>query len=175
MNKLMITLIGCLLLSCFGGGLVTTKGSKCEPKWYRNKEKSTKEVVYGYSWEKSRNSSIASQIGLAQAQSLALSQINQFIDNDLDAAFESVERNTGREVTDDFRSATLGELHVNVHENCSHCVIENSEDCIDDGYVVVYTMVKIDVQDYLDKEYQDKKEKLLEKPELLLQQLKDNK
>ena len=82
----MLLICGVIFFAGCASRLDTTQGSKCEPKWYKNQEKSTKEVVYGYSWEKSRNSSLAAKKGIAQAQSIALSQINQTIDNECELA-----------------------------------------------------------------------------------------
>ena len=85
---------------------------KCEPKWYKNQEKSTKEVVYGYSWEKSRNSSLAAKKGIAQAQSMALSQINQNIDDDVRLAIEEISAKAGKEI-----------IQICRHLDCYLCII----------------------------------------------------
>ena len=90
MKKTMLLICGVIFFAGCASRLDTTQGSKCEPKWYKNQEKSTKEVVYGYSWEKSRNSSLAAKKGIAQAQSMALSQINQTIDDDVRLAIEEI-------------------------------------------------------------------------------------
>ena len=172
MKKAMLLICGVIFFVGCAARLNTTQGSKCEPKWYKNQEISTKEVVYGYSWEKSRNSSLAAKKGIAQAQSIALSQINQKIDDDVRLAIEEIGAKTGKEIEDDYREATLNELRVNTQQNCAHCVRVKFEDCEEDGVIAAYTMVEIDVNSYLDQSYMDKRNKLLEKSESLLDDLK---
>ena len=47
MKKAMLLICGVIFFVGCASRLDTTQGSKCEPKWYKNQEKSTKEVVYG--------------------------------------------------------------------------------------------------------------------------------
>ncbi len=87
-------------------------------------------------------------------------------------AIEEISAKTGKEIADDYREATLNELRVNTQQDCAHCVRVNFEDCEEDGVIAAYTMVKIDVNSYLDQAYMDKRNKLLEKSESLLEDLK---
>ena len=172
MKKTLLLVSGILFFAGCAPSLNTTQGSKCEPKWYKNQEASTKDVVYGYSWTKSRNSSLAAKKGIAQAQSMALSQINQLIDDDVRLAIEEIGATSGKEIAEDYREASTNVLKVNTKQGCANCVRVNYEDCIEDGVVAVYTMVEIDVNSYLDQAYMDKRDKILEKSETLLDDLK---
>ena len=172
MKKAMLLICGVILFAGCANRLNTTRGSDCEPKWFENQQDSTEDVVYGYSREQSRNSSLATTKGLARAQADALTQINQFIDNDVRVAIEEVGAEAGKEFAEEYREATTNTLKISLKSNCSNCVRVDYEDCEEDGYVIVYTKVKVSVSDYIDQEYMDKRDKLLEKSESLLEELK---
>ena len=172
MKKAMLLICGVIFFIGCTSKLNTTRGSDCEPKWFENQEDSTEEVVYGYSREQSRNSSLATTKGLARAQADALTQVNQFIDNDVKVAIEEIGAEAGKESAEEYREATTNTLKISLKSNCSNCVRVDYEDCEEDGYVIVYTKVKVSVSDYIDQEYMDKRDKLLEKSESLLEELK---
>ena len=173
MKKAMLLICGVIFFAGCANRIDPTPGEKCEPKWYKNQEESNEKIVYGYSLEKSRNSSLASKKGIAQAQAMALTQINQYIKDDLIIGIEEMERASGKDYGSDYRDATYNELKVSTEEDCDHCVRDKFEDCEDDGYMVVYTRVKIDVENYINKDLRGKRNKLLEKPEELLDELKN--
>ena len=172
MKKAMLLICGVIVLVGCASRLNTTRGSGCEPKWFENQQESTEDFVYGYSREQSRNSSLATTKGLARAQADALTQINQFIDNDVRVAIEELGAEAGKESAEEYREVTTNTLKISLQDNCANCVRVDYEDCDEDGYVIVYTKVKVNVNDYINQEYMDKRNKLLEKSESLLEDLK---
>ena len=81
MKKAMLLICGVIFFVGCANRIDPTLGDKCKPKWYKAKSSDTK-IVYGYSRESSRSSSLATSIGLAAAQANALQQINVQIKNE---------------------------------------------------------------------------------------------
>ena len=172
MANLVRVLFGLILLAGCGNNIDPTPGEKCKPKWYKNQEDSDDKVVFGYSREKSRSSSLASKKGLAVAQSSALLQINSQINSDLRRGIEEIERQTGEVVAADFSEAVYDELKVSTNEGCNFCVRDKFEECEDGDYMVVYTRVRIEVKKYLDQDLRNQMNDLLEPSRKLLDDLK---
>ena len=67
MKKAMLLICGVIFFVGCANRIDPTLGDKCKPKWYKAKSSDSK-IVYGYSRESSRSSSLATSIGLAAAQ-----------------------------------------------------------------------------------------------------------
>ena len=141
----MIFIVGC------ASKINPTLGDKCKPKWYKAKSSDSK-IVYGYSRERSRSSSLATSIGLAAAQANALQQINVQIKNEVGKQTEDALRDKYGEKASDYSEAMFEKLKISIDQPCNHCVLDESEECEDNGYLVVYTRVKVNVEDYLNQD-----------------------
>ena len=81
MKKAILLICGVIFFAgCIPNRIDPTPGSKCKPKWFKAKSSDSK-IVYGYSLERSRSSSLATTLGLAAAQANAIQQINVQIKN----------------------------------------------------------------------------------------------
>ena len=171
--KLIITsLLALFLLSGCKKEVDPGLGGKCAPKWWKN-ESSNSSVVYGYGREGSRDAGTATALSLAAAQRDALMQINTVIRTDIDKGVQEVQRQLGDENVEDFRKAISNELLVDANAPCNYCSRNGSSECEDGGKLVVFTRVKINIDDYLNQDLRDKMNDLLAKPEELLDDLKN--
>ena len=162
----MIFIVGC------ASKIDPTPGDKCRPKWYKQKSSDSK-IVYGYSRERSRSSSLATSIGLAAAQANALQQINVQIKNEAGKQTEDALRDKYGEEASDYAEVLYEKLKIVIDQPCNYCSLDESEECEDGGYLVVYTRVKIDIDDFLNKDLRDKMDTLLEKPEAMMNEIKE--
>ena len=149
-----------------------TIGEKCKPKWYKQKSSDSK-VVYGYSRERSRSSSLATSIGLAAAQANALQQINVQIKNEAGKQTEDALRDKYGEEASDYAEVLYEKLKIVIDQPCNYCSLDESVECEDGGYLVVYTRVKVNIEDFLDQDLRDNMDRLLEKPEEMLKEIKE--
>ena len=162
----MIFIVGC------ASKIDPTPGDKCKPKWYKQKSSDSK-IVYGYSRERSRSSSLATSIGLAAAQANALQQINVQIKSEAGKQAEDALRDKYGDKASDYSEAMYEKLKIVIDQPCNYCVLDESVECEDDGYLVVYTRVKVNVEDYLNQDLRSQMNKLLEKPEELMNEIKE--
>ena len=172
MKKVLLLLWGVLFFMGCSNKIDATPGEKCMPKWYKKKT-SDNEIVYGYSRERSRSSSLASTIGLAAAQSNALQQINVHIKSEVGKQTEETLRAQYGDQAEDFAIAMYEQLKIEIDQPCFYCAIDESEECEDSGYLVVYTRVKVDVEEYLNQDLRATMDKLLEKPEEMMNEIKN--
>ena len=175
MKKAMLLICGVIFFVGCATKIDPTPGNKCKPKWYKEKKDSDSEIVYGHSVEKSRSSSLASSIGLAAAQADALRQINSIIKETTAKSIEEKQILSGskNDNVDQFISAAYQKLKLQLDQPCNYCLRDESEECEDDGYLVVYSSVKVNVEDYLNQDLRDNMEKLLEKPEEMMNEIKE--
>ena len=175
MKKAMLLICGVIFFVGCATKIDPTPGNKCKPKWYKEKKDSDSEIVYGHSVEKSRSSSLASSIGLAAAQADALRQINSIIKETTAKSIEEKQILSGskNDNVDQFISAAYQKLKLQLDQPCNYCLRDESEECEDDGYLVVYTRVKVNVEDYLNQDLRNKMDTLLEKPEEMMNEIKE--
>ena len=64
-------------------------------------------------------------------------------------------------------------LKISIDQPCNYCALDESEECEDNGYLVVYTRVKVKVEDYLNQDLRSQMETLLEKPEEMMKEIKE--
>ena len=176
MKKAILLICGVIFFAGCANRIDPTPGDKCKPKWFKNKKESDNKIVYGHSIEKSRSASLASSIGLAAAQSDALQQINSIIKEETGKAIEEkqVIMVDSDYNVDKYVSAKYQELKLNIDQPCNYCYRDESEECEDEGYLVVYTRVKVNVEDYLNQDLRDKMDALLEDSDKLMDELKGN-
>ena len=172
MNKVSLLLCGLLLLMGCANNIDATPGEKCMPNWYKKKT-SDNEIVYGYSRERSRSSSLASTIGLASAQAHALQQINVQIKNEAGKQTEEKLRDQYGDQAADYAEVLYERLKVQIDQPCIFCAVDKSVECEDSGYLVVFTRVKVDVEGYLNQDLRSRMDKMLEKPEEMMNELKE--
>jgi len=175
MKKAMLLICGVIFFAGCASKIDPTPGDKCKPKWFKEKKDSDSEIVYGHSVEKSRSSSLATSIGLAAAQADALRQINSRIKETTKKAIEEKQIISGgkNDNVDQYISAAYQKLKLELDQPCNYCLRDESEECEDNGYLVVYTRVKINVEDFLNEDLRNKMDKLLEKPDELMNELKE--
>ena len=171
MKKALLLLGGLIFFIGCSNRIDPTPGDKCRPRWY-NKKTSDTETVYGFSVEKSRSHSLASTIGLASAQSNALQQINVLVKNETGKQIEEKMGSMGGEMAETYNQVLYQKLKIDINQPCFYCYRDEFEECEDDGYLVVYTRVKVDVEKYLNQNLRDKMGKLLEKPEEMMNEIK---
>ena len=172
MKKAMLLMCGVIFFVGCGNRIDPTPGDKCKPKWYKTKSSDSK-IVYGYSRERSRSSSLATSIGLAAAQANALQQINVQIKNEVGKQTEDALRDQYGEKASDYSEAMFEKLKISIDQPCNHCALDESVECEDNGYLVVYTRVKVNVEDYLNQDLRNKMDTLLEKPEEMMNEIKE--
>ena len=172
MKKAMLLICGVIFFVGCASRTYTTSIDECKPKWYKTKSSDSK-IVYGYSRERSRSSSLATSIGLAAAQSNALQQINVHIKSEAGKQSEDALRDKYGEKASDYSEAMYEQLKIVIDQPCNYCSLDESEECEDGGYLVVYTRVKVDIEDYLNKDLRDKMDTLLEKPEAMMGEIKE--
>ena len=172
MKKAILLICGVIFFVGCGNRIDPTPGDKCKPKWYKTKSSDSK-IVYGYSRERSRSSSLATSIGLAAAQANALQQINVQIKNEVGKQTEDALRDKYGEKASDYSEAMFEKLKISIDQPCNYCALDASEECEDNGYLVVYTRVKVNVEDYLNQDLRNKMDTLLEKPEDLMNEIKE--
>ena len=172
MKKTMLLICGVIFFAGCASKIDPTPGDKCKPKWYKA-ESSDSKMVFGYSRERSRSSSLATSIGLAAAQVNALQQINVHIKSEAGKQAEDKLRDKYGEKASDYSEAMYEKLKIIIDQPCNYCALDESVECEDDGYLVVYTRVKVNVEDYLNQGLRDQMDKLLEKPEEMLNEIKE--
>jgi len=175
MKKAMLLICGVIFFAGCASKIDPTPGDKCKPKWFKEKIDSDSEIVYGHSVEKSRSSSLATSIGLAAAQADALRQINSRIKETTKKAIEEKQIISGgkNDNVDQYISAAYQKLKLELDQPCNYCLRDESEECEDNGYLVVYTRVQVNVEDFLNEDLRNKMDKLLEKPDELMNELKE--
>ena len=171
MKKAMLLICGVIFFAGCATRIDPTPGSKCKPNWYKA-ESSDSKIVFGYSNERSRSSSLATSIGLAAAQAHALQQINVQIKSEVAKQTEDILRDQYGETTSDYSEAMYEKLKISIDQPCNYCALDESVECEDDGYLVVYTRVKVNVEDYLNQDLRNKMDTLLEKPEEMMDEIK---
>ena len=171
MKKAMLLICGVIFFVGCTSKIDPTPGDKCKPKWYKA-ESSDSKMVFGYSRERSRSSSLATSIGLAAAQANALQQINVQIKSEAGKQAEDALRDKHGEKASDYSEVMYEKLKIEIDQPCNYCAVDESVECEDDGYLVVYTRVKVNVEDYLNQDLRDNMEKLLEKPEEMMNEIK---
>ena len=77
------------------------------------------------------------------------------------------------EMAEAFNQVLYQKLKIDINQPCFYCYRDEFEECEDDGYLVVYTRVKVDVEKYLNQNLRDKMGKLLEKPEEMMNEIKE--
>ena len=147
-------------------------GDRCEPKWWGSAGSSS-EVVYGYGREASRDSGTARALSLSEAQRDALTQINTFIDAEIIKAVEEYEAMEGIDVAEEYIKAVGNDLKVNTDAPCNYCGRDDSAECTESGKLVVFTKVRVNVEDYLNEDLQVKIQSLLEKPRATLDRVRN--
>tara|TARA_Y100001970_G_scaffold137457_2_gene169184 strand:+ start:22242 stop:22772 length:531 start_codon:yes stop_codon:yes gene_type:complete len=168
-----ISLLALFLFNCPGGDSIDPGlGGKCKPKWYK-KAKSDSDIVYGYGRESSRSSGTATALSLAAAQRDALMQINSVIAASIKTEIQETAAELGDDVAEEFASAVLDELGVDTNGPCNYCSRDDSEECEDSGKLVVYTKVRVSVDDYLNQDLRDRMDDLLSKPNSIMDGLKN--
>ena len=172
MKKFIILITGFLFIISCSNKIDPTPGDSCKPKWYKTKSSDSK-IVYGYSRESSRSSSLATSIGLAAAQANALQQINVQIKNEVGKQTEETLRDKFGDQASDFSNAMYEKLKININQPCNYCTIDESVECEDSGSLVVYTKVKVNINDFLNKDLRNQMDVLLEKPEALIEEIKE--
>ena len=172
MKKAMLLIFGVIFFVGCASKIDPTPGDKCKPKWYKS-ESSDSKRVFGYSRERSRSSSIATSVGLAVAQANALQQINTNIKYEVGKQTEDALRDKYGEKASDFTEVIYEKLKINIDQPCHYCAIDESVECEDDGYLVVYTRVNVNVEDYLNEDLRNRMDNLLEKPEDMLNEIKE--
>ena len=172
MKKTLLLICGVIFFVGCANRIDPTPGDKCKPKWYKAKSSDSK-IVYGYSRESSRSSSLATSIGLAAAQANALQQINVQIHNEAGKQAEDALRDKYGEQASDYSNAMYEQLKITIDQPCNYCALDESEECEDGGYLVVYTRVKVSVEDYLNQDLRSQMNKLLEKPEEMMNEIKE--
>ena len=172
MKKAILLICGVIFFVGCASKIDPTPGDKCKPKWYKTKSSDSK-IVYGYSRERSRSSSLATSIGLATAQANALQQINVQIKNEAGKQTEDALRDKYGEEASDYAEVLYEKLKIIIDQPCNYCSLDESVECEDGGYLVVYSRVKVDVEDYLNQGLRDKMDKLLEKPEAMINEIKE--
>ena len=172
MKKAILLICGVIFFVACGNRIDPTPGGKCKPKWYKTKSSDSK-IVYGYSRERSRSSSLATSIGLAAAQANAIQQINVQIKSEAGKQAEDALRDKYGEKTSDYSEVMYEKLKIDIDQPCIHCTIDESIECEDNGYLVVYTRVKVDVEKYMNQDLRAKMDKLLEKPEEMMKEIKE--
>ena len=172
MKKAILLICGVIFFVGCANRIDPTPGDKCKPKWYKTKSSDSK-IVYGYSRERSRSSSLATSIGLAAAQSNALQQINVHIKSEAGKQSEDALRDKYGEKASDYSEAMYEQLKIVIDQPCNYCALDESVECEDDGYLVVYTRVKVNVEDYLNQDLRSQMDKLLEKPEEMMNEIKE--
>ena len=172
MKKVILIICGMIFILGCASKIDPTPGDKCKPKWYKQKSSDSK-IVYGYSRERSRSSSLATSIGLAAAQANALQQINVQIKNEAGKQTEDALRDKYGEKASDYAEVLYEKLKIIIDQPCNYCSLDESVECEDDNYLVVYTRVKVDIEDFLNQDLRDKMDKLLEKPEEMINEIKE--
>ena len=74
-------------------------------------------------------------------------------------------------ITED--SFLTNKLKIIIDQPCNYCSLDESVECEDDGYLAVYTRVKVNVEDYLNQDLRNKMDTLLEKPEEMMNEIKE--
>ena len=77
------------------------------------------------------------------------------------------------EKASDFSNAMYEKLKITIDQPCNYCALDESEECEDGGYLAVYTRVKVSVEDYLNQDLRSQMNKLLEKPEEMMNEIKE--
>ena len=173
MKKTILLICGVIFfVGCTNNRIDPTPGNKCKPKWYKAKSSDSK-IVYGYSRESSRSSSLATSIGLAAAQANALQQINVQIKNEAGKQTEDALRDKYGDKASDYSEVMYEKLKIVIDQPCNYCSLDESVECEEDGYLVVYTRVKVDIEDFLNQDLRDKMDTLLEKPEEMMNEIKE--
>ena len=133
---------------------VKPSGDSCKPKWYDKDYKSSSKVVYGKARENSIDESTARQLSMAAAQLNAMSQITTNITSEVGKIVEdpTLFDSKNREKHMNAVKAVSSKLSQKAKEQCNHCVVERSESCYDSGLHVIFTVVKIDVKEWLNSE-----------------------
>tara|TARA_B100001989_G_C24456381_1_gene421810 strand:+ start:27 stop:554 length:528 start_codon:yes stop_codon:yes gene_type:complete len=167
MKSIITVFLSLFLFSCGTKTIDPGAGGSCQPKWWMKAE-SDSNVVYGYGREGSRDSGTAIALSMAEAQRNALSQINSEIQGEVGKAVEELERESGGEVSEDYSKGVYNELRVDSNAPCNYCSRADSEECVDGNKLIVYTKVRVNVEDYLNEELREKMNSLLSKPEALL-------
>ena len=172
MKKAMLLICGVIFFVGCANRIDPTPGDKCKPKWYKA-DSSDSKIVYGYSRESSRSSSLATSIGLAAAQADALEQINQQINKEVGKHTEEALREKHGDQANDYAKVMYEKLKVMIDQPCTYCTREESEECEDGGSLVVFTKVKVNIEDYLNQDLRNKMDTLLEKPEEMMNEIKE--
>ena len=111
MKKVILLICGVIFFVACGNRIDPTPGGKCKPKWYKTKSSDSK-IVYGYSRERSRSSSLATSIGLAAAQANALQQINVQIKSEAGKQTEDALRDKFGEEASDYAEVLYEKLKI---------------------------------------------------------------
>ena len=171
--KSIITIfLSLFLFSCGTETIDPGAGGKCKPKWYK-KDKSDSNIVYGYGRESSRSSGTATALSLAAAQRDALNQISSIVDASIKSGVEELTAESAQGVGEEFAQAVRDELGVDTNGACNYCYREDSEECEDGGKLVVYTKVKVNVDDYLNSDLRDRMEDILSRSNSIMDGLKN--
>jgi len=161
------------VFSCKGPDLTDPDtGDRCEPKWWGSSG-SNSEVVYGYGREASRDSGTARALSLSEAQRDALTQINTVILAEIIKGVKETEAMRGTEIGEEFIKAVANELEVNTKAPCNYCGRDDSAECTEAGKLVVFTKVRVNVEDYLNEDLQIRIQTLLEKPDAMLDRIRN--
>jgi hypothetical protein len=173
MKKIMILICSVILFLGCPNKIDPTPGDKCKPKWYKA-EASNNSVVYGYSTSSSSDSDMGTMLGLTSAQANALQQINTHIKTEAGKQVEEKLRDKYEDDTvKDVSKALYFKLKNEIDGPCNHCVLVESVECEDNGSLVIFTKVKVNVEDYLNQELRNQMDSLLEKPEELMNDIKE--
>ena len=172
MKNVILLICGVMFIVGCASKIDATPGDKCKPKWYKQKSSDSK-IVYGYSRERSRSSSLATSIGLAAAQANALQQINVQIKSEAGKQTEDALRDKYGEKASDYSEALYEKLKIVIDQPCNYCSLDESAECEDEGYLVVYTRVKVNIEDFLNQDLRNKMDTLLEKPEEMINEIKE--
>jgi len=148
-------LLTLILILAFGVSCaVRPSGDSCKPRWYDKDYKSSSKVVYGKARENSIDEGTARQLSMAQAQVDALSQITSTINSEVGKIVDdpTLFDNKNREKHMNAVKGVSSRLSQKVNQSCNHCVVEKTESCYDQGLHTVFTVVKINVKEWLNSE-----------------------
>ena len=112
-------------------------------------------------------------MSLAAAQRDALNQISSIVDASIKSGVEELTAESAQGVGEEFAQAVRDELGVDTNGACNYCYREDSEECEDGGKLVVYTKVKVNVDDYLNSDLRDRMEDILSRSNSIMDGLKN--
>jgi len=100
-------------------------------------------------------------------------QINSMIEARISQGIEEISAAKGYDVGEQYDEAVLNELSVDTNGPCNYCSRDDSEECEDSGKLVVFTKVKVNVEDYLNEDLRERMDELLENSKSMMDGLRN--